>query len=69
LCGIPWGLKVWQKCGVRESLSEKVAEGVEPVKILLRLLALDLGLQGLAREKKRAIQFGARTAEMGNREG
>jgi asparagine synthetase B (glutamine-hydrolysing) len=58
------GLKVGQKCGVRESLSEKVAEGVEPAKMLLRLLALDLGLQGLAREKKRAIQFGARTAKM-----
>ena len=57
-------LKVWQKCGVRESLSEKVAEAVEPAKMLLRLLALDLGLQGLAREKKRAIQFGARTAKM-----
>jgi hypothetical protein len=36
---------------------EKVAEGVEPAKMLLKLLALDLGLQGLAREKKRAIQF------------
>jgi asparagine synthetase B (glutamine-hydrolysing) len=58
------GLKVWQKCGVRESLSEKVAEDVGPAKILLRRLALDLGLQGLAREKKQAIQFGARTAKM-----
>lgn len=32
--------------------------------MLLRLLALDLGLQGLAREKKRAIQLGARIAKM-----
>jgi hypothetical protein len=36
---------------------EKVVEGVEPAKMILRLLALDLGLQGLAREKKRAIQL------------
>jgi asparagine synthetase B (glutamine-hydrolysing) len=58
------GLKVWQKCGFRESSSEEVAHDVEPAKKVLRLLALELGLQGVAREKKRAIQFGARTAKM-----
>ena len=41
-----------------------MAEGVEAAKMLLRLWALDLGLQGVAREKKRAIQFGARRAKM-----
>ena len=58
------GLELWQKCGFREGFVEKVTENVEPAKMLLRLLALELGLQGAAREKKRAIQFGARTAKM-----
>jgi asparagine synthetase B (glutamine-hydrolysing) len=58
------GLNVWQKCGFRESSREAVGDDVEPAKMLLRLLALELGLQGAAREKKRAIQFGARTAKM-----
>ena len=58
------GLKVWQKCGFRQSSPEGTAHDVEPAKKLLRLLALELGLQGAAREKKRAIQFGARTAKM-----
>jgi asparagine synthetase B (glutamine-hydrolysing) len=58
------GLKVWQKCGFRQSSPEGAEHDVEPAKKLLRLLALELGLQGAAREKKRAIQFGARTAKM-----
>ena len=58
------GLSVWQKCGFGESSWEAVGDGVEPGKMLLRLLALELGLLGAAREKKRAIQFGARTAKM-----
>lgn len=58
------GLSVWHKCGFRESSSEEVGDSVEPAKMLLRLLALELGLQGAAKEKKRAIQFGARTAKM-----
>ena len=63
------GLKVWQKCDFREGLSEEVAEDVGPAKMLSRLLTLGLGLQGAAREKGGAIQFGARTAkkvEIGN---
>lgn len=37
---------------------------IEPQKRVLRLLALRLGMKNVAREKKRAIQFGARTAKM-----
>lgn len=37
---------------------------VEPGKRVLRLLALELGMAGVATEKKRAIQFGSRTAKM-----
>jgi asparagine synthetase B (glutamine-hydrolysing) len=38
--------------------------GLEPGKRILRLLAWELGMQRVATEKKRAIQFGARTAKM-----
>jgi len=37
---------------------------IEDGKLVLRLLALKLEMRGVAREKKRAIQFGARTAKM-----
>ncbi|KAL6703496.1 hypothetical protein ACN47E_009594 [Coniothyrium glycines] len=37
---------------------------LEPAKRALRLLAWDLGMKQVAAEKKRAIQFGARTAKM-----
>ncbi|MCJ1288281.1 hypothetical protein MMC26_007636 [Xylographa opegraphella] len=37
---------------------------LEPDKHILRLLAWKLGMSGAAREKKRAIQFGSRTAKM-----
>ncbi|MCJ1322093.1 hypothetical protein MMC15_007438 [Xylographa vitiligo] len=37
---------------------------LEPDKHILRLLAWKLGMPGAAREKKRAIQFGSRTAKM-----
>ncbi|CAK7213678.1 hypothetical protein SBRCBS47491_001886 [Sporothrix bragantina] len=53
-------LPVWAKCDFEYS-----EEGeIEPAKRVLRLLAQKLGLEGVAREKKRAIQFGARTAKM-----
>ena len=58
------GLEVWQKCGFRQKDTGEVAQDLGPAKMLLRLLALELGLQGAARERKRAIQFGARTAKM-----
>ncbi|KAF2645179.1 hypothetical protein P280DRAFT_486450 [Massarina eburnea CBS 473.64] len=37
---------------------------LEPGKRALRLLAWNLGMKGVAAEKKRAIQFGSRTAKM-----
>jgi asparagine synthetase B (glutamine-hydrolysing) len=54
-------LPVTAKCdfGVAEG-----QHGLEPGKRALRLLAWELGMQHVATEKKRAIQFGARTAKM-----
>ena len=53
---------VWRKCGFDEP-SEANAFG--QTKMLLRQLAWNLGLKKAAVERKRAIQFGARTARMG----
>jgi hypothetical protein len=39
-------------------------EELDRAKMLLRLLAWNLGMPIVAAEKKRAIQFGARTAKM-----
>ncbi|KAI4704459.1 hypothetical protein J4E81_001525 [Alternaria sp. BMP 2799] len=44
--------------------SEDPAQLLEPGKRALRLLAWHLGMKRVAAEKKRAIQFGARTAKM-----
>lgn len=57
---------VWEKCGfgVPDSPSTDTKQGIDPEKKALRLLALKLGLEHVSREKKRAIQFGARTAKM-----
>ncbi|KAL8341507.1 hypothetical protein RB598_003439 [Gaeumannomyces tritici] len=59
-------LPVWQKCdfGTAENSSPGDGSDIEPAKRVLRLLALTLGMPGVAREKKRAIQFGSRTAKM-----
>jgi asparagine synthetase B (glutamine-hydrolysing) len=72
---VAWVLRapVWEKCGFGLPLPEPLEE--QPVvhdggrrpdaeKLALRLLALRLGLRSVALEKKRAIQFGARTAKM-----
>jgi asparagine synthetase B (glutamine-hydrolysing) len=71
---VAWTLRmpVWEKCGF--GLAEPVASngedqagitaGIDAEKMSLRLVALRLGMQQVAREKKRAIQFGARTAKM-----
>ena len=61
---VGWALSVpvWEKCGFGQTTEEK--PGLEPDKKVLRLLAWKLGLRGPATERKRAIQFGARTAKM-----
>ncbi|PGH17174.1 hypothetical protein AJ79_01312 [Helicocarpus griseus UAMH5409] len=75
---LAWALvcPVWDKCGfgalppnsstIRGNIQEP--EGgelsLEPGKRSLRLLAWKLGMKMVAREKKRAIQFGSRTAKM-----
>jgi asparagine synthetase B (glutamine-hydrolysing) len=71
---LAWALQcpVWEKCGFRNGLDgavsgakEKTAAGeLEPGKQALRLVAWNLGMKNVAREKKRAIQFGSRTAKM-----
>lgn len=69
---VTWALKlpVWEKCGFRkpQRLQDEdvnsASVNLEPAKRTLRLLAWKLGMQGVAMERKRAIQFGARTAKM-----
>ena len=68
------GLPVWEKCGFRPGRNapkhhEEVAqadkpEDLEPAKALLRLAMWKLGMRRAALERKRAIQFGAKTAKM-----
>ena len=62
---VKWALRapVWEKCGFGESISGD-EEVLEPGKKVLRLVAWKLGMRGVAAERKRAIQFGARTAKM-----
>ncbi|KAL8997242.1 MAG: hypothetical protein Q9169_003435 [Polycauliona sp. 2 TL-2023] len=63
-------LPIWEKCGfgqpegVTDSSDQDNGPLLEPSKKLLRLLLWKLGMQSAAAEKKRAIQFGARTAKM-----
>jgi asparagine synthetase B (glutamine-hydrolysing) len=67
-------LPVWEKSGFRPGKSvpkhyEAVgtpskSEDLEPAKMLLRLAMWQLGMRRTAAERKRAIQFGARTAKM-----
>jgi asparagine synthetase B (glutamine-hydrolysing) len=70
---VSWALRlpVWEKCAFeleaqRISTEEEnpVQPVLEPNKYVLRLLTWKLGIKGAANEKKRAIQFGARTAKM-----
>lgn len=73
---LSWAVKcpVWEKCGFgmpthdpskpdADTLSGGL-QTLDPEKRALRLLAWKLGMHDVAREKKRAIQFGARTAKM-----
>lgn len=65
-----WALKlpVWEKCPFAQAQISKQGEPeIEPGKQVLRLLAHNLGMVNVAVEKKRAIQFGARTAKMEGR--
>jgi asparagine synthetase B (glutamine-hydrolysing) len=71
---LTWALQcpVWEKCGFRNGSDDTSSVGLEgtnagelePGKQALRLVAWNLGMKNVAREKKRAIQFGARTAKM-----
>lgn len=69
---VTWALElpVWKKCGFGETQLVENEElnlerpYLEPGKKALRLLAWKLGMKAAATEKKRAIQFGARTAKM-----
>lgn len=65
---LSWSLSlpIWEKCGFSNSPTPTEAgePDLEPNKKILRLLAWKLGLENVSREKKRAIQFGARTAKM-----
>ncbi|KAL9579317.1 MAG: hypothetical protein Q9212_005178 [Teloschistes hypoglaucus] len=59
-------LPLWEKCGFGQDqpIEDDNEPLLEPSKKLLRLLAWKLGIRSAAAEKKRAIQFGARTAKM-----
>jgi asparagine synthetase B (glutamine-hydrolysing) len=75
------GCPIWEKCGFQANMPEQQEfPEIEPGKKVLRLLAYELGMHSVAKEKKRAvctifphssspanrlqIQFGARTAKM-----
>ncbi|RAO65539.1 uncharacterized protein BHQ10_001551 [Talaromyces amestolkiae] len=63
---------IWERCGFGTAKSEsasddeldQISESLDFEKKALRLLALKLGMVQTAQEKKRAIQFGSRTAKM-----
>ncbi|GME24468.1 Asparagine synthase [Neofusicoccum parvum] len=64
---LSWALDapVWEKMGFGQMVPETSgSSSIEPGKKVLRLLSWNLGMRRLASEKKRAIQFGARTAKM-----
>ncbi|MCJ1312872.1 hypothetical protein MMC25_006548 [Agyrium rufum] len=67
---VEWAMQlpIWKKCGFAQLQSgEKQLKGVpidDPAKLILRMLVWKLGLKKAAIEKKRAIQFGAKTAKM-----
>ncbi|KAJ2995054.1 hypothetical protein NUW58_g1381 [Xylaria curta] len=55
------GSPVWEKCDFENPFHPAV---IDPAKRILRLLADQLGLPIAARQKKKAIQFGSRTAKI-----
>lgn len=60
---VKWAIELpaWEKCDFD---NPGTGSELEPEKRVLRLLADSLGMRSVAAEKKRAIQFGARTAKM-----
>ncbi|PTB67007.1 asparagine synthase-like protein [Trichoderma citrinoviride] len=60
---VKWAIELpaWEKCDFD---NQGIGCDLEPEKRVLRLLAERLGMRSVATEKKRAIQFGARTAKM-----
>lgn len=66
---VRWVLRLptWQKCGYEfdtDSRGDPDKMSLDAAKLGLRLAAWKLGIKGAASERKRAIQFGARTAKM-----
>ncbi|QSZ28675.1 hypothetical protein DSL72_003175 [Monilinia vaccinii-corymbosi] len=63
---VKWAVEspIWDKCGFTLESKDPEVPDIEPGKKVLRLLAYYLGMRSVATEKKRAIQFGARTAKM-----
>lgn len=60
---VKWAVEVpvWDKC----DFGSETAKGhLDAEKRVLRLVARNLGMEAVSLEKKRAIQFGARTAKM-----
>lgn len=65
---VSWVLQtpIWEKCGFGMADFEipESEKGLDAEKKALRLAALKLGMKRVSQEKKRAIQFGSRTAKM-----
>jgi asparagine synthetase B (glutamine-hydrolysing) len=56
---VKWAVEcpIWEKCGFQNSTTEPAEEpDIEPGKKVLRLLAYDLGMHSVAKEKKRAVR-------------
>lgn len=53
---VKWAIATpaWEKCDFER---EEEKSGVEAAKRVLRLLAMDLGMEGVAKEKKRAVSW------------
>ena len=61
---VRWALAapLWEKCGYGQEQKQE-AEVLEPGKMVLRLLARNLGMTGVATEKKRAVSIGSPHAQ------
>ncbi|PSK45362.1 hypothetical protein B9Z65_2502 [Elsinoe australis] len=65
---VKWALSatLYEKCGfgIAPLPVDDHGAPLDPAKMIIRSLAVKLDMPGVAQEKKRAIQFGARTAKM-----